>query len=460
MAAATWATWNFNLGRKSKMIASSRSMTLMCCNCCCEVCLGIISFSCFLILKTRVKKFQMSTAGSNMSVAQVEPGVTSTPMSSNYIQGPHQQSVDGLLETAYDLNGSFSELAWANARQNGGRAGCAPPGNLGLGKQLPSWPPNGVNQGWGHTYPVQTKHGETLMGYEQLEYDGPDQQYIGASGFVSEAEAAKYLDSQSASMSNASSMWATSPYLRNPTVANVNQDQPYQLFEKFARTNKPRANNTADGRDYDMALDIAEKIVAGDTLTSTFYQMTYDKPPSSSLSTVDSFNQPQNPIEVASYSEAQQGFVVEQPSILEQQDKQRRLFGSSNKRVQNLMVPDQVYGAAQQQKRLAATKSSDSAYAAKNAIITSSGPLSNDVSENQRGAGALLYQNLYRLGASISGFTSDLSNFNAMMELNNGDSVATMAYISTKENRLPYLIISALTFIFILALFVAIMSAS
>lgn len=125
-----------------------------------------------------------------------------------------------LIENGARLNGAFSEFAWANARQNSGCMPC-PSGDL------PSWPPR-LND-WGHTYPVQSKHGETIIGSQ-----------MNACG-----EAPFNM--------NAQPDWGQRTH------------NPPQIFERFVTTDVPR-DSSPEAREYDVALDVAEKILRGDSL--------------------------------------------------------------------------------------------------------------------------------------------------------------------------------------------------
>lgn len=150
-----------------------------------------------------------------------------------YYKGPHKTNVNEILQTTSNLNAAFSELAWADARQNGRKAfDCA--GDI-VNESLPSWPPK-EKRLWGHTYPTQTKRGETIIGYENAK-----------------------IPETSEGM----------PFMMGATI-DINRGEQYPLFNRFANTNVPRGNN-AEAVEYDLALDVADKIIQSEALHSTFY---------------------------------------------------------------------------------------------------------------------------------------------------------------------------------------------
>lgn len=136
--------------------------------------------------------------------------------------GPCGMTANQLIDDGARLNGAFSEFAWANARQNSGCLPCP-------GKQLPAWPPS--IRDWGHTYPVQSKKGEEVQG----------SQMNGASC----GETPFYVDPQPSMPSN-----------------------PPEIFQRFAATDVPRGHSR-EAQEYDLALDVAEKILQGDSLSMT-----------------------------------------------------------------------------------------------------------------------------------------------------------------------------------------------
>jgi len=137
--------------------------------------------------------------------------------------GPCGMTANRLIDDGAKLNGAFSEFAWANARQNSGCLPCP-------GKELPAWPPS--VRDWGHTYPVQSKKGEEVQGSQMHGADGSS---CGEKPF--------YTDSQPSMTSN-----------------------PPEIFQRFAATDVPRGHSR-EAQEYDLALDVAEKILQGDSLS-------------------------------------------------------------------------------------------------------------------------------------------------------------------------------------------------
>lgn len=297
------------------------------------------------------------------SIAPVLDGVKSTPLGCNYEQGPHQQSVDSLMDTTAALNGAFSELAWANARQNGGRPGCA--GEAALAAALPSWPPKDPNKGWGHTYPVQSKRGETIMGHDQLQYD-------------------------------TTSPPGGAPFLVSPVVADANRGESNELYRKFANTDVPRVNGTPAAREYDLALDIADKIVRGDTLTSTFYDMAIPGP--------------------ASYANKDDLVELSSPAI--------GASSCTNKRLENLVSPDRAYGAARDTHKRKNQKSE-----AKQQQYAEAHPEQRDVSMGEY------------MSNSIKGIVYDVQHWDKVREINGNDTVASVQFVIGRDNRWAYLLL-------------------
>jgi hypothetical protein len=134
--------------------------------------------------------------------------------------GPCGVNQNQLIESGSRLNGAFSEFAWANARQNSNCMPCP-------GKELPAWPP--ALNSWGHTYPVQSKHGEEVVGSQ-----------MNACG-----EAPFNIKAQ-------------------PDWGQRTHNPP-EIFQRFVTTDVPR-DSGPEAREYDVALDVAERILRGDSM--------------------------------------------------------------------------------------------------------------------------------------------------------------------------------------------------
>lgn len=234
------------------------------------------------------------TSGTGGVPSTLEAGIAAPlPLSDDYIAGPHGQDVDTLMATGAMMNGAFSEYAWANARQNGNHQSL-------LKERLPSWPPKDAHKAFGHTYPAQSKRGEQVIGMENMliassatqSGDGMSPMFLGANG--------------------------------KKVVVDKNLGESYKLFERFSRTNVPREDGTPEAIEYDMALDIADKIVRGNTLTSTFMTMPGRSP------------------EPASYAQIND-LVEEDPTAALATREQGKLYGAAaatNKRLVNLLEAD------------------------------------------------------------------------------------------------------------------------
>ncbi len=211
--------------------------------------------------------------------------------------GPCRLTLNQLINNGARLNGAFSEFAWANARQNSGCLPCP-------GEDLPAWPPSLGD--WGHTYPVQSKKGEEVLG-SQMDACG---------------EAPFYIDP-------------------HPDF-DQRKSNPPKVFDRFVTTDVPRGNSS-EAKEYDLALDVAEKILQGNSLSMgvagsgglsgtptnkpySYFQTPYGIPPDGSLAA--------GPVEP--------GVCRPVPDLAGVYASGRR----SNKRLENLLEPvEQSYGA-------------------------------------------------------------------------------------------------------------------
>ena len=224
-------------------------------------------------------------------------------MAENSQCGPCGLTQNQLINNGARLNGAFSEFAWANARQNSGCLPCP-------GEDLPAWPP--ALRDWGHTYPVQSKKGEEVLG-SQMDTCG---------------EAPFYIDP-------------------HPDF-DQRKSNPPKVFDRFVTTDVPRGDSS-EAKEYDLALDVAEKILQGNSLSMgvagsgglsgtptnkpySYFQTPYGIPPDGSLAA--------GPVEP--------GVCRPVPDLAGVYASGRR---HSNKRLENLLEPvEQPYGAGSDKK--------------------------------------------------------------------------------------------------------------
>lgn len=205
--------------------------------------------------------------------------------------GPCGLTADQLINNGAQLNGAFSEFAWANARQNSGCMPCP-------GKELPAWPP--ATNDWGHTYPVQSKKGEEIQGSQM-------------------------------------NVCGEAPFYINPQLDfDQRQSNPPEIFKRFTATNIPREHSQGTN-EYDLALDAAEKILQGNSLSMSAGNVT-NAPASKSYG----------------YFQAPEYAYPDQMQDLADgyQSGQRNGYPpryGSNKRLENLLEPvEQLYGAGKE----------------------------------------------------------------------------------------------------------------
>ncbi len=203
--------------------------------------------------------------------------------------GPCGITANQLIDTGARLNGAFSEFAWANARQNSGCMPCP-------GKELPSWPPS--TKDWGHTYPVQSKRGEQIIG-SQMDACGE------------------------------------APYNLNVSPEQRSRNNIPEIFEKFVATDIVRGTGP-EAQEYDVALDIAEKILRGDSLSTNSYGPAAYGPAAYGPSDSKPYSYAQDLYGVAPESSYGSGKLYNDKPLV------------SNKRLENLLheTTDRRYGAA------------------------------------------------------------------------------------------------------------------
>lgn len=256
---------------------------------------------------------KLETTTSNYNVAC---GKNFADFAPGYTVGPHGQTIDSLMSTGAQYNAGFSEQAWAEARQNGNAA-------PSIENRLPSWPPSDAHGGFGHTYPVQSKRDETVLGSSDLRWT--ESMAIGPGCKESGTLPPLFINpSKATTIENKGDLF----------VFDKNLRESYDLWDKYSATNVPRVNGTLAAREYDMALDIADKISRGSTLTSTFYTM-----PGRDGGCGEPVSYAQKD-DMTAYSSSIS------PTDAFGQKKSARGPVRTNKRLTNLLVPDREYGAA------------------------------------------------------------------------------------------------------------------
>lgn len=326
----------------------------------------------------RTRRTQNSGSSTTTSQQQLP---NYTDLQENYTNGPHQQTLDGLMDAMSDTNAAFSELAWANARQNGNHQSL-------IDKELPTWPPKDPHKAWGHTYPVQSKRGERVLGGYTDPSEGYDNKHSSEQG---------------------SSLLPALPFMQNPVVADRNLGESYELYDRYAKTNVDRTDGTLEAREYDLALDIAEKIAKGDTLTSTFYRM-----PGRDCSRG----------EPASYSEI--------PDLVEEESKASS-GGSSSSSSSSLLLS---------QKRLSNLISEDQAYSSSRRHHGgSSGGGGHQQQRRSRRHHQRRQRHHQNLNNTLRGVAYDLRYWDDIVAEQNNDRVASAQFVFCREERWKYLVL-------------------
>lgn len=341
-----------------------------------------------------------------------------------YTIGPHGQSLDSIMSTCAQFNGAFSERAWAEARQNGNAA-------PSIEKLLPSWPPSEAHSGFGHTYPVQSKHGETVLGSKLRATD--ESMNTGHGCKESGTLPPLFINPKKSASSGA----AAAASSRQNAVFDKNLREPYDVWDKYSATDVPRVNGTLAAREYDMALDIADKISRGATLTSTFYTMP---------------GRDGGCGEPVSYAQQGDMTMYSSSNTMDEQNTESKVDKSrkTNKRLTNLLVADREYGASATGKKNVIMKVTSS-------VDESEGKKKTDKSSSKIGkhGGGILD----KMSAALVDFRDDAGRLQEVLVKYDGSVSKTAEHLLTHNGRGAGIAYSAVTILLAVILIVAVIYA-